>query len=275
MKTKGRSRVDKELKIFEENQKERGRAEQSEKIVFTAKDLISIVPKTENQKKFFNSYPDSYKENVSSSEIEDRYKNFLLLGSAGTGKTFIALANALQEVISQKSKEKIVIIRSVVETRPRGFLPGSEEDKEKPFELPYIGICDELINYQWRNYERLKKVGIIEFETTSNLRGTTMNDCVIIVDECQNMNFHELDTVATRVGKNSRIIFCGDYAQTDLLHNKNDTSGLPEFLNIVKHMKSFELIEFTEDDIVRSGFVKEYIKAKNRIERLKNSKDNK
>lgn len=270
---KRKNRIDQELDTFNKNVKEKANSEMPDKIKFTAQDLVSVVPKTKNQILFLDSYSETYKypNNEQNSELDIIDKNFFLLGCPGTGKTFMAFAKALEEVILNKTKEKIIIIRSVVETRPRGFLPGTEEDKEAPFELPYIGICDELLKYQWKNYERLKKAGLIEFESTSNLRGTTMHDSVIIVDECQNLNFHELDTVITRVGRNSRIIFCGDFAQTDLILNKNDKSGLPEFLKIVKHMKCFETINFTAEDIVRSGLVKEYILAKNKVE-ISNSK---
>ena len=250
---KRKNRIDQELDTFNKNVKEKANSEMPDKIKFTAQDLVSVVPKTKNQILFLDSYSETYKypNNDQNSELDIIDRNFFLLGCPGTGKTFMAFAKALEEVILHKTKEKIIIIRSVVETRPRGFLPGTEEDKEAPFELPYIGICDELLKYQWKNYERLKKAGLIEFESTSNLRGTTMHDSVIIVDECQNLNFHELDTVITRVGRNSRIIFCGDFAQTDLILNKNDKSGLPEFLKIVKHMKCFETINFTAEDIVR------------------------
>lgn len=269
MKNRNRSRgsVDVELKKFEEKRKGDSDSELPDKIKFTEQDLVPINPKTKNQKAFFDAYYTTHE--YPSEENEDRViidKNFMLIGSPGTGKTLIALHKALEEVITEKTKEKILIIRSVVETRQRGFLPGDKGEKEKPFELPYVGICDELIKYKWKNYERLKKSGIIEFESTSNLRGITLHDTVIIVDECQNLNFHELDTVITRTGKNSRIVFCGDFAQTDLLYNKNDTSGMPQFLEIINGMKSFQTIQFTGDDIVRSGLVKEYILKKNKIE---------
>lgn len=263
---KQRNKVDRDLRDFEEKTKERSKSEMPDKIVFTNQDLVNIQPMTENQKKFFDQYSETVKYKLHNGDTEEADKNFMLIGSAGTGKTIIAFAKALEEVIALKEKKKIIVIRSVAEARPRGFLPGTEEEKEAPFEIPYIGICDELIKYQWKNYERLKKANIVKFETTSNLRGTTMHDSVIIVDECQNLNFHELDTVITRVGKNSRIIFCGDFAQSDLLINKNDKTGLPEFLKIVDLMSSFNIINFTANDIVRSGLVKEYILARNKIE---------
>lgn len=263
---KQKNKVDRELKNFEEKTKLKAKIEMPDKIVFTKQDLVNIVPLTPSQKTFFDLYSDTIKYKMHDGNIEECSKNFFLLGSAGTGKTMIAFAKALEEVIVTKKKNKIIVIRSIAETRPRGFLPGTEEEKEAPFELPYVGICDELIKYKWRNYERLKKANVINFETTSNLRGTTMHDAIIIVDECQNLNFHELDTVITRAGKNSRIVFCGDFAQSDLIINKNDKSGLPEFLKIVELMDSFHVINFSAEEIVRSGLVKEYILARNRIE---------
>lgn len=255
--------INRELKTFEENKKKNAEQEVVPKIRFTPQDLVRIQPLTKNQEVFFKSYDlkISGHENQSERDI-----NILCKGVAGTGKTMISLYKALEEVIDKKEKEKIIIIRSVVETRQRGFLPGTAEEKEAPFEMPYVGLCDQLINYQWRNYEKLKKAGIIEFESTSNLRGATLNDAVIIVDECQNMNLHELDTVITRVGKNSRIIFCGDFNQSDLLTNRSDVSGLPEFERILTKMDSFRIISFGVDDVVRSGLVKEYILAKVQIE---------
>lgn len=257
---KKKSSVDKELDNFEKSRS--GEENAVPKIVFTAHDLVKIQPKTENQHNFCNFYDHKY----TSTEGDVRDTNLMCIGSPGTGKTFLSIAKALDEVVNLKEKEKIIIIRSVVETRQRGFLPGTEEEKEAPFELPYIGICDELIKYKWRNYERLKKAGIIQFESTSNLRGTTLNDAIVIVDECQNLNLHELDTVITRLGQNSRVIFCGDYAQSDLLYTKNDSSGLLEFLKVVNRMPSFKTVKFNVNDIVRSGLVKEYILAKNSVE---------
>lgn len=267
---KKKSSVDKELEFFE--RKRNSEDESVPKIKFTPHDLVEIQAKTKNQSIFMNLY--DQKVTLDDRERTEVNTNLMCIGSAGTGKTFLSFYKGLEEVITKEEKEKIIIIRSVVETRQRGFLPGTEEEKEAPFELPYIGICDELIKYQWRNYERLKKSGIIQFESTSNLRGVTLNDAVIIVDECQNMNLHELDTIITRIGQNSRVVFCGDYAQSDLLFNKNDQSGLLPFLRIIEKMKSFKTVKFEPEDIVRSGIVREYILAKNAIE-LENAKRDK
>ena len=269
---KSTKKLDRELALFDQESRKNAEANTPDKIKFTPKDLIKIQPLTPKQKEFFELYDTHIIDPFNQSK---RDLNIFCDGVAGVGKTMIAFYKALEEVIEKGTKEKIIIVRSVVETRARGFLPGTEEEKEAPFELPYIGICDQLINYQWRNYERLKKVGIIEFESTSNLRGVTWNDSVVIVDECQNMTFHELDTVITRIGKNSRIVFCGDFEQSDLLTTKNDTSGLPTFKAVLKSMKSFKVIDFGVSDIVRSGLVREYILAKLAIAKSRNSHNNK
>jgi predicted ribonuclease YlaK len=266
---KNKRKVDRDLALFDEESRKKADEHTPDKIKFTPKDLIKIQPLTENQKKFFELYDTTITDPYDNSE---RNINIFCDGVAGVGKTMIAFYKALEEVIEKKSKEKIIVVRSVVETRARGFLPGTEEEKEAPFELPYVGICDQLINFQWRNYERLKKVGIIEFESTSNLRGVTWNDSVVIVDECQNMTLHELDTVITRVGKNSRIVFCGDFEQSDLLTSKSDVSGLPLFKSILRSMKSFKIIDFGVNDIVRSGLVREYILAKLAISKARDAK---
>lgn len=229
------------------------------KISFSKNDLLTIEPKTKNQELFFNSYYSKWKDERSEDMLD---MNFLLDGVAGTGKTFIALALALEEVISKGSKKKIIIVRSTAETRKNGFLPGTAEEKAQPFENLYEGIVDDLLQYKTNNYRNLKSKKIIEFMTTNFSRGTTLNDAVIIVDEYQNLNFHELDTIITRVGLNSRIVFCGQEEQSDLIYNKNDVSGSPEMKKIIKSMRSFKVINFDICDIVRSGLVYDYIKTK-------------
>jgi phosphate starvation-inducible PhoH-like protein len=205
-------------------------------------ELRTISALTENQSRVLRS---------------DEHK--VMHGSAGTGKTFLGVYQAL-EAITANEYNKLVIIRSTVSTRDIGFMPGNEEEKAKMYERPYVPIVNELFN-RGDAYPILKQKGTISFEITSFLRGTTFNDCFILVDEIQNMNYHELDTVMTRIGKNCKIILCGDYKQTDL-----KDSGVRKFLEIVKSMQSFQFTEFTRDDIVRSGFVKEYIIAKEEYE---------
>jgi phosphate starvation-inducible PhoH-like protein len=176
-------------------------------------------------------------------KVFDSYKHLMLHGCAGTGKTFISLY--------------LVLVRSAVPTREMGFLPGTEDEKSKVYEAPYVNIMQELFSRGDNPYGQLKQKGVINFLTTSYIRGTTFNDSVIILDECQNMTFHELDSIITRVGKNCRIIFCGDFFQSDL-----KSSGLKDFMRIIKSMNEFDFIEFGIEDIVRSDFVKSYLTEK-------------
>ena len=212
--------------------------------------LVTIKSITDNQKLVF----DSWKEG----------KNQFLLGAAGTGKTFISLYLALQSVMNlKKPYDKVVLVRSLIPTREIGFLPGDEEDKAALYQVPYQNMVQfifEMPNEQQFNslYDRLKGQGTLYFLSTSFLRGLTFDNAVIIVDECQNMNFHELDTIITRVGQDSRIIFCGDFDQTDLV-KQNERNGLHDFLRILEEMEEFHCLEFTIGDIVRSGFVRSYL----------------
>lgn len=189
-------------------------------------------------------------------EVFESDKHLMLHGCAGTGKTYISLYLALDDI--QKGEyDKIIIIRSAVPTREMGFLPGTEEEKSKVYENPYSNILQELFSRGDNPYGQLKQKGIINFTTTSYIRGSTFQNAVVIVDECQNMTFHELDSIITRVGHNCRVIFCGDFFQSDL---KN--SGIRDFMKIIKKMDEFDLIEFGISDIVRSEFVKNYLITK-------------
>lgn len=212
-------------------------------------ELKYIIPKTENQCKAFDYYDDGY--------------NLSLLGYPGTGKSFISLYLALNEIEQNKqnSPKSVTVVRSIVPSRDVGFLPGSAKEKAKVYEAPYIDICNQLYG-RGDAYDILQKKGAIHFETTSYLRSITMNDTIIIVDECQNMNDGELHTIMTRVGENSRIIFAGDFGQNDLQFKRGEFSGLAKFQEILDRMNSFARINFNANDIVRSGLVKEYILAK-------------
>jgi len=215
--------------------------------------LLDIEPITDNQKKLFDSYADG--------------KHLVAYGTAGTGKTFISLYNALADVLDETTPyERIYLVRSLVSTREIGFLPGDHEDKADIYQIPY----KNMVKYMFQMpsdadfemlYGNLKSQETIKFWSTSFLRGTTLDNAIVIVDEFQNLNFHELDSIITRVGENSKICFCGDASQTDLVKT-NDKNGIVDFMGILRKMVSFGIIEFDVNDIVRSGLVKEYIVAK-------------
>ena len=212
--------------------------------------LVTIKSITDNQKAVFDSWK--------------KGKNQFLFGAAGTGKTFISLFLALRDVLDlKKSYDKVVLVRSLIPTREIGFLPGDEEDKAALYQVPYQNMVQfmfEMQNEQQFNnlYDKLKGQGTLYFLSTSFLRGLTFDNTIIIVDECQNLNFHELDTIITRVGQDSKIVFCGDFDQTDLVHN-NEKNGLHNFLRILEEMDEFNCLEFSIGDIVRSGFVRSYL----------------
>jgi phosphate starvation-inducible PhoH-like protein len=212
--------------------------------------LVDIQPLTKNQTILFDAY--------------DLDKHLFVYGCAGTGKTFCALYLALKDVLDELTPyDKVVIVRSLVATREIGFLPGDHEDKSSLYQIPY----KNMVRYMFELgsdaefemlYGNLKSQESIKFWSTSFLRGTTLDNSIIIVDECQNLNFHELDSIITRVGDNSRIMFCGDATQSDLTKN-NERDGILNFMKIIQRMPEFESIEFGIEDIVRSGLVKSYI----------------
>ena len=215
--------------------------------------MRDIDPLTTNQQSLF----DAYAEN----------KHLVAYGCAGTGKTFITLYNALQEVLDPTSPyEKIYIVRSLVATREIGFLPGDHEDKSTLYQIPYKSMVKYMFELPTEAdfqmlYGNLKTQGTIDFWSTSFLRGTTLDKAIIIVDEFQNLNYHELDSIMTRVGQDSKIMFCGDATQSDLTKT-NERNGIMDFMRIIRLMPSLDIIEFGVEDIVRSGLVKEYILAK-------------
>jgi phosphate starvation-inducible protein PhoH len=214
--------------------------------------MRTIKPLTPTQDELFQSYRSG--------------NNIAAIGTAGTGKTMCALYLALQDVLQKGEYEKVVVIRSAVQTREQGFMPGSKAQKEAVFEQPYTDIVNDLFG-RGDAYQILKSKGMVQFMTSSFVRGLTFDNAIIIVDECQSMTYHELDTIITRVGESSKIVFCGDTRQDDLeiSRNRADVSGLRDFLKVLKDVKSFDCINFTPDDIVRSGLVRDYIIAKERI----------
>lgn len=210
-------------------------------------DLIEIQPLTENQRKFF--------------ELYNNTQVMLLHGVAGTGKTYIALYRALMDVLDRDVVyKKVVVVRSAVPSRDIGHLPGDEKEKTEVYTQPYVEICEDLLRRK-DAYDRLVEQRCLNFMITSFVRGITLEDSIIIVDECQNMTDMELNSIITRVGDRSKIIFCGDFRQTDL-YKKTDMSGLKKFMVIADTMPSAKTIEFEVDDIVRSDIVKEYIVAR-------------
>ena len=244
--------------------RKRGSAEQPIGVGLTAKQmkrrkplsseyLLDIEPVTDNQKKFFDAYAEG--------------KHLVAYGCAGTGKTFITLYNALCDVLDENSPyERIYLVRSLVATREIGFLPGTHDDKADIYQIPY----KNMVKYMFQMptdadfemlYGNLKSQETIKFWSTSFLRGTTLDNAIVIVDEFQNLTFHELDSIITRIGENSKIMFCGDATQSDL-QKTNDRNGIIDFMKVLRSMPSIDLIEFQVDDIVRSGLVKEYIVAK-------------
>ncbi len=215
--------------------------------------MREITPLTDNQKILFEAYA--------------KDQNLVAYGVAGTGKTFITLYNALKEVLDPETPyEKIYIVRSLVATREIGFLPGDHEDKSTLYQIPYKHMVKYMFEMPTEAdfemlYGNLKAQDTIDFWSTSFIRGTTFDKTIVIVDEYQNLNFHELDSIMTRVGAQSKIMFCGDATQSDLI-KQNERNGIIDFMQILRLMSSVDVIEFGVEDIVRSGLVKEYILAK-------------
>ena len=215
--------------------------------------MLNIKALTPAQEKVWDAY--------------DKNQNLFLYGAAGTGKTFVAMYLALKEVLDPKSQyDKLYVVRSLVPTREIGFLPGDHEDKSNLYQIPY----KNMVRYMFEMpddasfemlYQNLKGQESISFWSTSFIRGTTIDNAIVLVDESQNLNFHELDSIITRIGENSKIMFCGDATQTDLVKT-NEKNGIVDFMRILNVMPSMEVIEFGVEDIVRSGLCKEYLVAK-------------
>ena len=215
--------------------------------------MTELKPLTENQKVAFAQYGEG--------------KNLLLHGAAGTGKTFITLYLALKEVLDENTPyDKIYIVRSLVPTREIGFLPGDHEDKSALYQIPYKNMVRYMFSMPDDNsfemlYDNLRAQETISFWSTSFIRGVTLDNAIVLVDEFSNLNFHELDSMITRIGEDSKVMFCGDITQSDLTR-ENDKSGINDFIRILEEMKEFACIEFDINDIVRSGLVKSYLLSK-------------
>lgn len=220
--------------------------------------MVPIEPLTENQGKLFQAW--------------DEGKHLFVYGAAGTGKTFCALYKALYDCLKEvPSYENVYIVRSLVATREIGFLPGDHEDKSSLYQIPYKNMVKYMFEMGTDGefetlYTSLKAQETIKFWSTSFLRGVTLDNAVIIIDEMQNLNFHELDSIITRVGENTRIVFCGDAMQSDL-RNTNEKNGIHDFMRILEVMEEdFTMIEMGVDDICRSGLVRNYLIAKHSIQ---------
>jgi phosphate starvation-inducible protein PhoH len=232
----------------------------------TKKNDNIIVPQVDMLSEYSNNMRDI--KPITDSQIEayeqwEKGRNLILSGAAGSGKTFIALYLALQELIKNR-KKRLVILRSVVPTRDIGFLPGTQEEKEAAYLTPYIGVISEIFKNNPTLFTSFLKNGTIEFLTTSYIRGITLKDAIVVVDEFQNCNFHELDSIITRIGKGSRVIFSGDYYQSDFT-NRKEKEGIGEFLKIIESLKHFKKVEFTWKDCVRSGMVRDYLMTKEKM----------
>lgn len=237
----------KQINNGEEHSNPNHNIHRSNSVIPRLDDLRTFEPLTDNQRIFFEAYK--------------RGDYFIALhGVAGTGKTFVALYKAIEEVLDKSNPfNKIIVVRSAVQSREIGHLPGDIDEKLEIYQQPYRQICETLFNKK-DAWDRLSEKGYVSFISTSFIRGMSFDDAIIIVDEMQNMTFEEIDTVMTRVGYRSKIIWCGDYRQTDL--KGKDKSGLIKFFDIAHHMSAFTRIEFTVEDIVRSSLVRDYIMAK-------------
>jgi|TARA_R100000005_G_scaffold95827_1_gene79020 phosphate starvation-inducible PhoH-like protein len=215
--------------------------------------LLNIKPITPTQEEVFDAW--------------QKEKNLFLYGCAGTGKSFLSIYLALKEVLDEKSQyDKLYIVRSLVPTREIGFLPGDHEDKSNLYQIPY----KNMVRYMFEMpddasfemlYANLKAQETISFWSTSFIRGTTIDNAIVFIDESQNLNFHELDSIITRLGVNTKVIFAGDAAQTDLTKTY-EKNGILDFMKIIDDMDEFSSIEFGVQDIVRSGLVKSYLISK-------------
>jgi len=212
--------------------------------------LVEMKGVTKNQTEVFKQYAEG--------------KNLFLYGPAGTGKTFVILYNAIKQVLDPSTDFNcIYIVRSLMPTRSLAFMPGDEQDKSSLYQVPYDNMLRLMFKLSSEEqfdmmYEELKKQENVAFLSTSFLRGITLDNAIILVDECQNLNFHELDTIMTRVGQESKIMFSGDFDQTDL-RDDAEKAGLGQFIKIINEMKEFYSCEFDIGDIVRSGLVRSYI----------------
>lgn len=252
MARKSRTKKDRDLAFLSEmNYTNTEARREGPKKRYTLHDLKTIRPMNEAQREFFVSYIQG--------------NNVIGNGSAGTGKSFISLYLALNDMLDEdKPQDKIIIVRSAVPSREIGHLPGDMKEKMAVYEEPYKDIIGDLLR-RGKAYEELKDLGKVEFMPTSFVRGLTWENCVVVVDEAQNMTLQEIHSVITRIGNNTKLVICGDIGQNDLVVRKSDVSGFLEVLKIAERMAEFDIVTFTEQDIVRSAFVKSWIIAKQSV----------
>lgn len=210
--------------------------------------LLDLEPLNDSQARVFDSFEDG--------------KNLVLSGSAGTGKTLISMFLGL-EAVQERLFSRLVVVRSAVASRDIGFMPGNLAEKVSLYEAPYHAICSELYG-RGDAYSVLKQEGIVEFLTTSYVRGITLRDSVVVLDEVQNLKTSEIDSIMTRVGESSRVVVIGDCRQTDLVRPE-ERRGIHDFISIAREMSCFDVVDFSHKDIVRSEFVREYLITRDRL----------
>lgn len=212
--------------------------------LFSIQNLLQVEAKTENQQRAFDYFSEGY--------------NLILSGSAGSGKTMLALYLGLKSLLLRKY-EKVVIVRSIVPTRNIGFLKGTQQEKECVYEQTYLNLVNKLLPTIPNAYDAMKKEKTLEFTSTSFIRGNNIDNAVVIIDEFSNLTYHELSSVITRLGENVRVIFSGDFFQSDLRYS-DEKAGVLQFLKVLANMPDdFKRVDFTINDVVRSGLVKRYL----------------
>jgi predicted ribonuclease YlaK len=218
--------------------------------LFDISKLLKVEAKTENQQRAFDYFSEGY--------------NLILSGSAGSGKTMLALYLGLKSLLLRKY-EKVVIVRSIVPTRNIGFLKGTQQEKECVYEQTYLNLVNKLLPTIPNAYDAMKKEKTLEFTSTSFIRGNNIDKAVVIIDEFSNLTYHELSSVITRLGENVRVIFSGDFYQSDLRYS-DEKEGVLKFLKVLSLMEEdFKRVDFTIDDVVRSGLVKRFLLAEHEL----------
>ena len=213
-----------------------------------------IIPRTETQKK----YIDAIKQ----------YDLVIGIGPAGTGKTYLAMAMAINALI-KKQVSRIILARPAVEAGERlGFLPGDLNEKINPYLRPLNDALFDMMEAD--KASGLIDQGIIEIAPLAFMRGRTLNDSFIILDEAQNTTSEQMKMFLTRLGFNSKAVITGDITQIDLQAGKE--SGLIEIRKVLTSIKELEFVYFSEKDVVRHKIVQKIIKAYEKFEKTRNNK---